>query len=269
MKLSIFITLVFLYFYSDNVLTSMPDCKIQVQEKNIVLLCHDKKIVYKDLVINEMSVSTDFIKGKNNEFSLLYELNASTTKIKEKYNFIYSDHGIFLIYKEVLKFGKDGIMSNRIYFDAFDMRDRNYESLESLGDQLEETFAHNNAAVSYFDLKNKKFATRIFKASNEDIFINYPEPAQRNIIITDVEAANNLAFSLEQKGAYSDAKLLLNNIISQYPERVVAYLNLADAEWSLDNKEEAKKNYNLYLSLMKKQNKNLSKIPKRVYDRIN
>ncbi|MGK6342038.1 tetratricopeptide repeat protein [Chryseobacterium sp. DT-3] len=245
------------------------DCKVQVQENNIVLLCHGKKTTYQGLMINEMSISTNFSQGTNNEFSLIYELNASATKVKEKYNFIYSERGIFLVYKEVIKFGQEGIMSNRIYFDSFDMKDKTYENLESQGSQLEENFSQNNATVNYLDFKSKNFAKKIFNTSNEDIFINYPETSPDDILITDVEVANNLAFSLEQKGVYNDSKFLLQNIISQYPNRVVAYLNLADVEWGLENKEEARKYYNLYLSLMKKQNKDLNKIPKRLYDRIN
>ncbi|MET3038356.1 tetratricopeptide repeat protein [Chryseobacterium sp. NRRL B-14859] len=270
MKLNILIILLLLFIGDDLHAINKrckSDCKVQVQERDVILHCHDKKIIYKNLVINEISVSTDFVQGKNNEFSLIYELNASTTKIKEKYHFTYSDHGIFLIYKEVLKFGKDGIASNRIYFDSFDMKDKDYEKIQSLGNQLSETFVQNNIMINYFDLNNKKFAIKTFTTSSEDIFISYPEASQDNVTITDVETANNLAFSLEQKGVYNDAKFLLQNIISQYPERIVAYLNLADTEWMLNNKEEAKKNYNLYLSLMKKQNKNLKRIPQRVYDR--
>lgn len=275
-KLSILITLLLLIefnvqFKTTNLYLSnnnSSDCKVQVQENNIVLLCHDKKTTYQGLLINEMSISTNFSQGTNNEFSLIYELNASATKVKEKYNFIYSERGIFLVYKEVIKFGQEGIMSNRIYFDSFDMKDKTYENLESQGSQLEENFSQNNATVNYLDFKSKNFAKKIFNTSNEDIFINYPETSPDDILITDVEVANNLAFSLEQKGVYNDSKFLLQNIISQYPNRVVAYLNLADAEWGLENKEEARKYYNLYLSLMNKQNKDLNKIPKRLYDRI-
>lgn len=253
---------------SINKKADIHNCKIQIQERNIVLICHDQKTIYKDLIIDEMSISTDFLKDKNNEFSLVYELNGSATKVKEKYNFIYSNQGIFLIYKEVVKFGKEGIMSNRAYFEPIDMKGKNYENIQSLGDQLEETFSQNNATINYFDTNNKIFAKNSLNKTNEDIFINYPDLSQSKITITDVESANNLAFLLEQKDANNESKFLLQHIISQYPERVVAYLNLADAEWKLNHKDEAKKNYTFYLSIMKKQKKNLTKIPQRVYERI-
>ncbi|ASE63761.1 tetratricopeptide repeat protein [Chryseobacterium indologenes] len=271
MKINIILALLSLFIsYNLHAMNKVQktDCKVQVQGKDIILLCHDKTIIYKNLVINEMSVSTDFVQGKNNEFSLIYELDASVTKVKEKYNFVYSDRGIFLIYKEVIKYGKNGIMGNRIYFDVFNMQDKNYENLQSLGDQLEETFTQNNAAVNYFDFQNKKFAKQTFNTSNEDTFINYPESSQNALVITDVETANNLAFALEQKEGYNESLFILQNIISQYPDRVVAYLNLADIEWVLNHKNEAEKYYKLYLSFMKKQKKDLNRVPQRVYDRI-
>lgn len=159
-------------------------------------------------------------------------------------------------------------MGNRIYFDVFNMQDKNYENLQSLGDQLEETFTQNNAAVNYFDFQNKKFAKQTFNTSNEDTFIDYPESSQNALVITDVETANNLAFALEQKEGYNESLFILQNIISQYPDRVVVYLNLADIEWVLNHKNEAEKYYKLYLSLMKKQKKDLNRIPQRVYNRI-
>ncbi|WP_326983272.1 tetratricopeptide repeat protein [Chryseobacterium sp. MYb264] len=247
---------------------SASECTVQREEKNIILLCNGKKTIYEGLIVDEMSISTDFIKGENNEFYLMYELNASATKMKEKYNFIYSDRGIFLVYKEVLKFGKGGLMGNRIYFEPIDMKGKSFENIQSLGDQLEEIFSQNNAAINYFDTNNKIFAKNTLNETNEDIFINYPEISQNKIAITDAESANNLAFLLEQKDANKESELLLQHIIAQYPERVVAYLNLADVEWKINSQDEAKKHYNFYLSLMKKQNKSVNKIPQRVYDRI-
>ena len=91
-KLSILITLLLIEFNVQFKTTNLylsnnnsSDCKVQVQENNIVLLCHDKKTTYQGLLINEMSISTNFSQGTNNEFSLIYELNASATKVKEIY----------------------------------------------------------------------------------------------------------------------------------------------------------------------------------------
>ena len=48
----------------------------------------------------------------------------------------------------------------------------------------------------------------------------------------------------------------------------MGYLNLWDAEWGFDEKKDAKKSYLTYIRLMKMQNKDLNKIPQRVYDRL-
>ncbi|WP_312400015.1 tetratricopeptide repeat protein, partial [Chryseobacterium sp.] len=61
---------------------------------------------------------------------------------------------------------------------------------------------------------------------------------------------------------------LLKKIIQKFPSRVVAYLNLADNYWAINDKDLAKKNYKKYIELMKSQNKDQSKIPQRVFERI-
>ena len=244
------------------------NCKIEIKGNNLILTKDNKKIIYRDLIINEMSVTTNFIKETDNKFSLVYELNASTTKIKEKYSFTYSAQGIVLIYKEVVKYGEEGFSGNRIYFNRFNIKDKSYDDLESLASTTEEEFSKSKPTFNYFDFKNKQFGKVILDDSAENIFIKYPDLRVANILISKVELANNLAYSLEQNGDYIDSKYLLKNIIMQYPERLVAYLNLGDADWNLNNKQEAKKSYIFYISLMKSQNKDLSKIPQRVYERI-
>ncbi|MBT2622082.1 tetratricopeptide repeat protein [Chryseobacterium sp. ISL-6] len=242
-------------------------CKVLTKDQNVILDCKGKKTIYNGLIINEMSVSTNFIQEKENHFSIIYELNASVTKVKEKYTFSFSSSGIHLIYKEVIKYGKDGIMGNRIYMDSYNMKNKTFEDLQSLGNQVKEVFVRSNPTINYIDFRNVKFAEENFKSSGEDIFVGYPSLPKSNIKIINVEIANNQAFSLAQKGEHNDSKVLLVNILSQYPDRVVAYLNLADTDWALGNKEQARKNYNLYISLMQKQQKNLDKIPQRAYKR--
>src|SRR5690606_28832260 len=85
---------------------------------------------------------------------------------------------------------------------------------------------------------------------------------------SNVEKINNQAYELEQSGNNEEAIYLLEKIIEAFPNRVVAYLNIADAYWGLAKEEEAKKNYEKYISLMKTQGKDIKRIPQRVYDRI-
>ncbi|MBO6186082.1 MAG: hypothetical protein J6O88_15590 [Chryseobacterium sp.] len=213
-----------------------------------------------------MSISTELIQN-DNWFSLLYESNASAIKIKEKYDFIYSSIGIVLVSKEVVKFGKDGLVLNKLFVENCDMSQKTYDDLLTLGNTLKEEF--NKKPIGYvYDSKNILFAKMTYKISLEDFYVDYPKLGNAYFKINNVESANNQAFSLEKIEANNFSKSLLKEIVLQYPDRTVAFLNLADVDWKLNTKEDAKKNYKTYISLMKSQNKDLSKIPQRVYDRI-
>lgn len=78
---------------------------------------------------------------------------------------------------------------------------------------------------------------------------------------------NDIAYYLEQSGLYKESIYLLKEILKKDPNRVVAWLNLADAQWGNGEKKDAKSSYQKYISLMKFQKKDLKKIPQRVYDR--
>lgn len=78
---------------------------------------------------------------------------------------------------------------------------------------------------------------------------------------------NNTAYYLQQNKAYNESLFLLNEIIKVDPNRVVTWLNIGDSQWELGKLKDAKKSYIQYIYLMKKQNKDLGKIPQRVYER--
>ena len=245
---------------------NISECKIQIRNQDLILICNGKETIYKDLIINKMSISTELIQN-DNWFSLLYESNASAIKIKEKYDFIYSSIGIVLVSKEVVKFGKDGLVLNKLFVENYDMSQKTYDDLLTLGNTLKEEF--NKKPIGYvYDSKNILFAKMTYKISLEDFYVDYPKLGNAYFKINNVESANNQAFSLEKIEANNFSKSLLKEIVLQYPDRTVAFLNLADVDWKLNTKEDAKKNYKTYISLMKSQNKDLSKIPQRVYDRI-
>jgi len=240
-------------------------CKVTVKGKDIIIDC-ERKMVYSNLIIDEMSVSTEFIQGENNTFSLLYELNASVTKVKEKYDFIYSNKGLRLVNKEVLKYGKDGISLTKVYFKKYMMESKSFDDLQSLASTLQDDFNENPLGFLY-DNQQKLFGKEIYNLTSENFFINYPNVKQPNLEIINVELANNLAFDLQNENVSFSSKLILEKIIEKYPNRVVAWLNLGDVYWSLGNKTKAKEAYQTYISLMKYQNKNITKIPQRVYER--
>lgn len=59
---------------------------------------------------------------------------------------------------------------------------------------------------------------------------------------------------------------LLDKFIKNDPQRVVAYLNIADANWSAGNKMAAVENYRLYMDMMNSSGKG-TKIPAIVTER--
>ncbi|WDF61614.1 hypothetical protein PQ462_09545 [Flavobacterium sp. KACC 22758] len=84
----------------------------------------------------------------------------------------------------------------------------------------------------------------------------------------NVTLYNDAALTLIENENFNEARIILLDVTNFSPDRVVAYLNLGDAQWGFDENEDAKKSYQKYLSLMKSQNKDLNKVPKRVYERI-
>jgi hypothetical protein len=78
-----------------------------------------------------------------------------------------------------------------------------------------------------------------------------------------VAVFNDLGYFLEQAGQYKDAVDVLTAVIAAFPDRTVAYLNLADAYAGRKDTALAKSNYRKYIDLMSKAGRQ-AKIPKRV-----
>lgn len=249
--------------YTDN-----DDFHVNTDNQSIIISYKRKKEVYENLFINEMSISTTIEKENDKEFSLIYELNASVNKIKEKYKFQYLDDGLYLIFKESVKFGQEGLATNRVYFNKHNMKGQTYEDIQLLGNNLNNIFENKNPIFYLYDFKHNPFGKISYVLSIEDFYIIYPEVNNGRLTIDEVEEANNQAYYLEENNIHNESIFLLNQIIFQYPDRITAYLNVADSYWGLGNQEEAKKNYEKYISMMKSQHKDLKRIPQRVYDRI-
>lgn len=78
--------------------------------------------------------------------------------------------------------------------------------------------------------------------------------------------SNDLGYLFEQAGHYSEAVELLKHITRKHPDRIVAYLNLADAYWALDERERASEAYAQYYEKMLNAEKK-TRIPQRVLER--
>lgn len=85
--------------------------------------------------------------------------------------------------------------------------------------------------------------------------------------INNIAKWNDIGYYLEQGRAYKMAVEILEKVVDKAPNRVVAWLNLADAYWGLGNQVKSQFYYQKYLKMMESQHKNLMRIPQRVYDR--
>lgn len=79
---------------------------------------------------------------------------------------------------------------------------------------------------------------------------------------------NNIAYYQEQNKNYNNSIFILDKILAQYPNRVVAWLNYADSKWGINNKQVSKEAYIKYYNLMNSQSKDMSRVPQRVKDRM-
>jgi tetratricopeptide (TPR) repeat protein len=82
---------------------------------------------------------------------------------------------------------------------------------------------------------------------------------------SNVTIFNDLGYFLTEAAQYKDAVDVLVEVIAKFPDRTVAYLNIADAYSGLNNIIAAKENYQKYIVMMTNDGKQ-AKIPKRVTD---
>ncbi|MBL3658886.1 tetratricopeptide repeat protein [Fulvivirga sediminis] len=125
---------------------------------------------------------------------------------------------------------------------------------------------NKSTVLSLYDYFAKWFTAKEFvkiKAAALSV-----DQSNRNLIADEnLRKYNDIAYYLEQSGAYAEAAYLLNKIIDQDPERVVAYINLGDAYWKMDQEEKAKEAYKEYFHLMNQKGK-ATKIPPYIKDRL-
>jgi len=88
-----------------------------------------------------------------------------------------------------------------------------------------------------------------------------------NINLSNINEANDFAFYLSKLKRYEDSISILIKVIKANPERIVAYLNIADSYYLTENKDLAKKNYLIYERKMELINQEYL-VPNRVYRRI-
>lgn len=119
---------------------------------------------------------------------------------------------------------------------------------------------YGNSINDYSNFPSCDLKYLIFKNLGNSSNIHFNDENSQNV--------NDYGYFFEQTGNYQEAVTLLNSLIKKFPDRVVAYLNLADAYWGLGELPDAKLNYQKYVELMTSQGKDLNKIPPRVNERI-
>ncbi len=254
--------------------TNKENSNVYIENDKLIIVKNQKKIELKNLIVNQMSLTTSLKIEDENIFYLIYEYTASSVKRQIAYKF-YHNNEIFLIYKESISYGREGIKSNRIYFQDFKIQNNvTIENIESFNFDKKFSFYNPNlkAETKITDYKGDLIGNIKYAITNKDLLNDFPLNNKKNIVenfeILNVEKFNNLAYNFEQFGNDNEAIFLLEKILNQYPDRTVAWLNIGDAQWDAMRKENTKKSYQKYISLMKSQKKDLKKIPQRVYDRI-
>lgn len=82
-----------------------------------------------------------------------------------------------------------------------------------------------------------------------------------------VAQLNDIAYYLQKSGNNLEAVMLLEVLLKKFPNRTVAYYNLADAYWELGRKKEAKAMYETYVKQMRANGKE-KRIPKVILERV-
>jgi len=217
-----------------------------ISKRKMLILLGGKKSIYKKLIESDNIVPCKECGGKcdnlYSDISFFNKVLSYTTC-----NFpISSESYNISTYKLALKETKN--------FDLIEYKEEYYKNAEDDSPTI--------ISLNKKDLLAEDFNFYKFNYA-EDNWANHISVSESN-----VRKLNDIAYSLLNKENYNTSLILLRKIIQKFPSRIVAYLNLADNYWVINDKDLAKRNYKKYIELMKSQNKDQSKIPQRVFERI-
>jgi tetratricopeptide (TPR) repeat protein len=159
--------------------------------------------------------------------------------------------------------------TDEYYLDPINYYDDMQKSIDGLKQRKTPTDAKSNRNIKFNDVLDKY----LNKAKQKDCsFIeDYAEILANVDIRLNQIKINDMAYYLslsDDKYVVSISAFILRELIDEVPERVTAYLNLADCYWNLESYEKSIEKYKQYIELMQEQNKDIKRIPQRVYDRI-
>ena len=275
--------------YSKN---ENSEAQITQNEKNEIILLRNENTNKKVAYNISLDLNSD---GTKENFEINFHQNTINSS-KNLNNEIYFESNSLIVQKEIEENNPHDFINFKYYFhelnnfvilDKIEFKRETYVEYVDICKFSYTYFPSETIHFSEVDFFNQKFVQTLIRdiSLNQAIEIvtktnqSYDCTSNLNTKELDfllkktvldnksVNNYNNLAYHLEQNKQYETSCYLLIKIIDKYPNRVVAYLNLADAYWGLDRQNKAKESYQKYLSLMKSQNKDLSKIPQRVYER--
>lgn len=248
---------------------------IRINNDKLIIKSADSITVYSssNLIRNADLFNTYFYKGIGvNDFFLVYQNNASTTKTQSAYHLFIKRNDLFLINREQVDLNENGIFIAKNYLVPVDVTNMDYEMMDEKSafvNRKNSVILKNKLRNSIF-FNNKNAFELMFSYKSNDFFIDYPVNMFKTgtINLLDIKNSNDIAYYLEEAQIYEEAIFILKSIIIKSPTRTVAYLNLAESYWAIGNQDLAKENYKKYVELMKSQKKDLTKIPKQVWERI-
>lgn len=230
--------------------------------KNFVLF-----LLFISLILFFSFRDNDFVQistGNESTYKVLYySLYETDNIIMDEEDLIYTMNGIFRIKEEVADlnwYTYNLFYGNKLigrYYLGSDFKKRETEICVN-SKRIKIKFSISRECINLIELDNKGLFSNIQNAIK-----NYPQEFYKN-----PEILNNKGFFLYKYKYYKEALLFFNKTIELFPNRTVAYLNIADCYWELNEKTKAITHYNKYLELLQLQNKNQMLVPKRVYERI-
>lgn len=118
-------------------------------------------------------------------------------------------------------------------------------------------------------LPDLKHLEKLYEQNSASADIAFLRQVQQELPLkrSNVTLYNNIAYHLDRHGHYEAAVFLLEGIVRSFKDRTVAYINLGDAYWALDQKTSAQTAYAEYIRLMRHHGRE-ARIPERIFTRI-
>lgn len=149
--------------------------KLSLKEEgeNLKISNESNEVTLKNVIVNEISLSTSYGLISSDEFYLMYENNASAVKSIEIYKFNFGQGILKLQSKELLKFGSEGISDNLFFYEnKLVDNSYGYEKLNKLESNIGDNFTKNPIKQNIFR-NSKHIELKIIKdESPENYFID-------------------------------------------------------------------------------------------------